>query len=78
MGGCLRRRVKIRRIRASLRLRSIYSPEGGLVKLAMDANWGRFKPDKEGEVSYTGISQSAIREMAVSHVWERDSGDKLG
>ena len=25
----------------------------------------RFKPDKEGEVSYTGISQSAIREMAV-------------
>ena len=28
----------------------------------------RFKPDKEGEVSYTGISQSAIREMAVSIV----------
>ena len=28
---------------------------------------GRFKPDKEGEVSYTGISQSAIREMAVRY-----------
>jgi cyclin-dependent kinase 8/11 len=25
----------------------------------------RFKPDKEGEVQYTGISQSAIREMAL-------------
>ncbi|KLU93194.1 CMGC/CDK/CDK8 protein kinase, partial [Magnaporthiopsis poae ATCC 64411] len=25
----------------------------------------KFKPDKEGEVSYTGISQSAIREMAL-------------
>jgi len=25
----------------------------------------RFKPDKEGEVGYTGISQSAIREMAL-------------
>lgn len=28
---------------------------------------GRFKPDKEGEIiQYTGISQSACREMAVS------------
>jgi cyclin-dependent kinase 8/11 len=25
----------------------------------------RFKPDKEGEIGYTGISQSAIREMAL-------------
>ncbi|KAL8281572.1 hypothetical protein RB597_009349 [Gaeumannomyces tritici] len=25
----------------------------------------KFKPDKEGEVSYTGISQSAVREMAL-------------
>jgi len=25
----------------------------------------RFKPDKEGEIQYTGISQSAIREMAL-------------
>jgi len=50
----------------------------GWLSWLWDANWGRFKPDKEGEVSYTGISQSAIREMAVSHVWERDSGEKLG
>ena len=28
-------------------------------------NLDRFKPDKEGEVQYTGISQSAIREMAL-------------
>lgn len=28
----------------------------------------KFKPDKEGDViTYTGISQSAIREIAVSH-----------
>ncbi|TID27618.1 Nitrilotriacetate monooxygenase component A [Venturia nashicola] len=26
---------------------------------------GEFKPDKEGEIGYTGISQSAIREMAL-------------
>lgn len=26
----------------------------------------KFKPDKEGEASYTGLSQSAIREIAVS------------
>ena len=25
----------------------------------------KFKPDKEGELQYTGISQSAIREMAL-------------
>jgi cyclin-dependent kinase 8/11 len=25
----------------------------------------RFKPDKEGEIQYTGISQSAVREMAL-------------
>ena len=25
----------------------------------------KFKPDKEGEASYTGLSQSAIREIAV-------------
>ena len=25
----------------------------------------RFKPDKEGEIQYTGISQSAIREMSL-------------
>jgi cyclin-dependent kinase 8/11 len=30
------------------------------------AGFSRFKPDKEGEViQYTGISQSACREMAV-------------
>jgi len=29
----------------------------------------KFKPDKEGEViTYTGISQSAIREIAVSEI----------
>ena len=37
----------------------------------------KFKPDKEGEVvTYTGISQSAIREIAVglpfSHKWHND------
>jgi hypothetical protein len=26
----------------------------------------KFKPDKEGELQYSGISQSAIREMALS------------
>ena len=30
----------------------------------------KFKPDKEGDVvTYTGISQSAIREIAVSSQW---------
>ena len=28
----------------------------------------KFKPDKEGENTYTGLSQSAIREIAVSRV----------
>jgi cyclin-dependent kinase 8/11 len=31
----------------------------------MHANMPRFKPDKEGELQYSGISQSAIREMAL-------------
>ena len=30
----------------------------------------KFKPDKDGDVAtYTGISQSAIREIAVSVLW---------
>lgn len=39
----------------------------GIRKVVNCVGGPRFKPDKEGEVSYTGISQSAIREMAVRY-----------
>ncbi|RDI87329.1 Nitrilotriacetate monooxygenase component A [Venturia inaequalis] len=35
------------------------------LKLFLANRYDRFKPDKEGEIGYTGISQSAIREMAL-------------
>jgi len=38
----------------------------------------KFKPDKEGEVTtYTGISQSAIREIAVCPCYARSVGVTL-
>lgn len=39
----------------------------------------KFKPDKEGDViTYTGISQSAIREIAVSVCFEHSGHPGLG
>ncbi|KAK5012459.1 cyclin-dependent protein kinase, partial [Cryomyces antarcticus] len=42
--------------------RKIYARDGREVQAVAIK---KFKPDKEGEVQYTGISQSAIREMAL-------------
>jgi cyclin-dependent kinase 8/11 len=36
----------------------------------------KFKPDKDGESSYTGLSQSAIREIAVRNHLSKDSLSK--
>jgi len=45
--------------------RSKSSNHGLVNEFSTDASLCRFKPDKEGELQYTGISQSAIREMAL-------------
>ena len=37
----------------------------------------RFKPDKEGELQYTGISQSAVREMALCAELSHDNVIRL-
>jgi cyclin-dependent kinase 8/11 len=62
MAGCIRLLAKMAR-KGSLQSKSKSPPALDFLFILTSS---RFKPDKEGEtIQYTGLSQSAIREMAL-------------